>query len=78
MPDAAATLPAPDRTRTLDVRGARLLVHNALGLIWLPTYARFVVALGGALRRPHVRRAIDRATGAVPIGLGIRVAVEQR
>jgi hypothetical protein len=76
MPDAAATLPAPDRTR--DVRGAPLLVHNALGLIWLPTYARFVVALGGVLRRPHVRRAIDRATGAVRIGLGIRVAVEQR
>jgi threonine/homoserine/homoserine lactone efflux protein len=46
--------------------------------MWLPTYARFVVALGGVLRPPRVRHAIDRGTGALLIGLGIHVAVEQR
>jgi threonine/homoserine/homoserine lactone efflux protein len=33
---------------------------------------------GDVLRRPRVRRALDRATGAVLIGLGVRLALTRR
>lgn len=57
---------------------ALALAHNLMGLIWLPAYARVVVWAGDVLRRPRVRRALDRLTGVVLIGLGLRVALERR
>jgi threonine/homoserine/homoserine lactone efflux protein len=33
---------------------------------------------GGLLTRPRVRTALDRATGVVLLGLGVRLAKERR
>ena len=44
----------------------------------LSLYAYLVARAGDVLRRPHVRRRLDRCTGAVLILLGLRVAVERR
>jgi threonine/homoserine/homoserine lactone efflux protein len=49
-----------------------------MGLVWLSFYAAFISRLSGVLLRPTVRRRFEAATGAVLIGLGIRLAVERR
>lgn len=54
------------------------LIFAALTLTWLAAYG---VAIGqGAklLRRPRVQRALDRFTGLVFLGFGIRLAFEHR
>jgi RhtB (resistance to homoserine/threonine) family protein len=53
-------------------------VFCALGLVWLVAYGIAVGHGAGMLRRPAVRRALDRVTGVVLIALGIRLALEQR
>jgi threonine/homoserine/homoserine lactone efflux protein len=47
-------------------------------LAWLSVYATLVPRAGDVLRRPPVRRVLDRATGAVLIGLGVRLALTRR
>lgn len=47
-------------------------------LAWLSVYATVVPRAGDVLRRPPVRRALDRATGVVLIGLGVRLASTRR
>jgi len=53
-------------------------IHNLMGLLWLTGYAYLVTRAGDVLRRPEIKRAIDRLTGAVLIALGLRLAVEER
>jgi threonine/homoserine/homoserine lactone efflux protein len=53
-------------------------IHNLLGCVWLTGYAYFVVKTGDLLRCPTVKRILDRATGAVLITLGLRLAFEER
>jgi threonine/homoserine/homoserine lactone efflux protein len=60
--------------------GALLLlgfVFCSLTLVWLTAYAFAVAKAGDLLRRSRVRRAIDGLTGAVLVGLGLRLAAEQ-
>lgn len=57
---------------------ALALAHDLMGLLWLPLYAGLVVRGGDVLRRPRVRKALDRVTGSVLVALGIRLAVEHR
>jgi threonine/homoserine/homoserine lactone efflux protein len=47
-------------------------------LMWLTVYATLVPRAGDVLRRPPVRRALDRVTGTVLIGLGVRLALSKR
>jgi threonine/homoserine/homoserine lactone efflux protein len=47
-------------------------------LTWLSVYAALVPRAGDVLRRPPVRRALDRLTGVVLIGLGVRLALTRR
>jgi threonine/homoserine/homoserine lactone efflux protein len=54
------------------------LCFCSLTLAWLSAYAVAVARAGGYLRRTRVRRMLDRVTGAVLVGLGIRLAAEQR
>ena len=54
------------------------LVLCGLTLVWLAAYAVAVARAGDLLRRPLVRRAIDAATGAVLVALGLRVAADRR
>ena len=61
--------------------GATLLglvaAHAALGVVWLNAYAALLHGARGTLSRPRVRRAMDRVTGVVLIGFGVRVAAQQ-
>ena len=53
-------------------------IFAALTLFWLAAYALAVGHASGWLRRPSVRRALDRFTGVVLIGFGVRLALERR
>ena len=46
--------------------------------IWLTLYAAVVAKAGDFLRRPAIRRTIEGVTGTLLIGLGIRIAAEQK
>jgi threonine/homoserine/homoserine lactone efflux protein len=54
------------------------LIFCSLTLLWLTVYAAAVAKAGDVLRRPSIRRAIEGLTGAVLIGLGLRLAAERR
>jgi RhtB (resistance to homoserine/threonine) family protein len=54
------------------------IVFAVLTLAWLAAYAFAVGHASGYLRRPSVRRALDRITGVVLIGFGARLALERR
>jgi threonine/homoserine/homoserine lactone efflux protein len=49
-----------------------------LTLTWLSAYAVVVARAGDVLRRPAIRRVIDAVTGAVLVGLGLRLASDRR
>ncbi len=53
-------------------------IHGAMGLLWLSWYAYMVTKAGDVLRRPSMKRILDRVTGVVLIALGLRLAVERR
>ena len=53
-------------------------IAAATSVGWLWVYATVVPRAGDVLRRPPVRRALDRATGAVLIGLGVRLVLTRR
>jgi threonine/homoserine/homoserine lactone efflux protein len=49
-----------------------------MGICWLLFYAAAAARGRNVLVRPRVKRALDRVTGAVLIGLGARLALERR
>jgi len=53
-------------------------IFATLGLIWLASYAIVASAAAGWLLRPRVKRALAAVTGAVLVGLGVRLATEPR
>ena len=53
-------------------------VHILIGLVWMTVYAHIVQRAHRVLTRPDVRRGLERVTGVVLIGLGLRVALERR
>ncbi len=52
-------------------------IFNLMGIVWLCSYAWFVAKIGTVVR-PAVERWLDRLTGAVLIGFGVRLATERR
>lgn len=50
----------------------------AMNLLWLGGYAVLASRISHVLMRRRVKRAIDRLTGIVLIGFGIRLALERR
>ena len=54
------------------------VVFAVLTLLWLAVYALAVGHASGWLRRPEVRKTLDRITGVVLIGFGVRLALEHR
>jgi threonine/homoserine/homoserine lactone efflux protein len=54
------------------------VVFEAMGLIWLLAYASLAARGRNLLRRPRVKAALDRVSGLVLIGLGVRLALERR
>lgn len=53
-------------------------VHNLIGLVWLTTYATLVTRVADILRRPRVKRALDRMTASVLLALGVQLAMQRR
>ena len=53
-------------------------LHAAMGFVWLFGYAYVFDRLGSIMRRPAVRRWLERLTGIVLVGLGVRLAIERR
>ncbi|RWD98788.1 MAG: LysE family translocator [Mesorhizobium sp.] len=54
------------------------VVFALITFIWLTIYATVVAKAGDWLRRPTVRRVVEVVSGTLLIGLGIRIAAEQR
>jgi threonine/homoserine/homoserine lactone efflux protein len=53
-------------------------IHVVVGLVWLSTYAHLVHRARDLLAGPRVEAWLERATGAVLIAFGLRVAFERR
>ncbi len=53
-------------------------IHAGLGVVWLTIYAYFVSRLSQIMNRPTVKRNIERVTGAILVGFGLRLVWEQR
>lgn len=53
-------------------------IHLALSLAWLLGYATVASRAADLLRRPRIGAALERLTGAVLIGFGLRLATERR
>ena len=47
-------------------------------LIWLSAYALVAVKASSVLARRRVKATIDRLTGVILIGFGVRLALERR
>ncbi|MFE7118099.1 LysE family translocator [Streptomyces sp. NPDC057654] len=50
-------------------------VHVVLGLLWSTVLVAFARVLRGWLRKPSARRVLDRVTGTVIVGFGVKLAV---
>jgi RhtB (resistance to homoserine/threonine) family protein len=53
-------------------------IFVAMTLIWLCAYALVAVKASETLRRPPIAKALERVTGIVLIGFGVRLATESR
>jgi RhtB (resistance to homoserine/threonine) family protein len=54
------------------------VVFALITLVWLVAYVLVVDAASALMRRPSVRKTLDRLTGAILIALGINLAFEKR
>jgi threonine/homoserine/homoserine lactone efflux protein len=54
-----------------------VLIHTALTLVWLGGYVLVPARARASFEKPAVRRAMDRVTGVVLIGFGVKVAASQ-
>lgn len=53
-------------------------IHAAMAIVWFGVLVGATRPLRAVLARPEVKRALDGLTGAVLIGLGVRLALERR
>ena len=54
------------------------IAHAVMGVAWLTAYAYVLARLSRLLARSGVRRWLERVTGVVLVGLGLRLAFERR
>ena len=54
------------------------VAHSVMGILWLSLYAYVLARLSAFFARAGVRQWLERVTGAVLIGLGVRLAFERR
>jgi len=52
--------------------------HAVMGIVWLSAYAYVLARLSRLFARSGVRRWLERVTGVVLVGLGLRLAFERR
>lgn len=65
---------APQGLRPAAGMALLVLVHVLLTLLWLSAYVYVLSHARRFFTRPRVRRTMDRVTGVVLIGFGVRVA----
>ena len=53
------------------------ITFAVIGWIWMNVYGLFVTRLRNVITAPRVRQWMDRVTGAVLLGFGVRLAVER-
>jgi RhtB (resistance to homoserine/threonine) family protein len=53
-------------------------ILESIAIVWLVFYSCLVARMGTVLRRPGVRRWLDRLTGSVLVAFGLRLATEKR
>lgn len=53
------------------------VLFNCMGVVWLLTYAELAARGRDVLRRPRVKRALDRLSGVALVALGVRLAAER-
>jgi threonine/homoserine/homoserine lactone efflux protein len=53
------------------------VLFNCMGVVWLLTYAELAARGRDLLRRPRVKRTLDRLSGVALIALGVRLAAER-
>jgi len=53
------------------------ITFAVIGWIWMNVYGLFVSRLRDVITAPRVRQWMDRVTGAVLVGFGVRLAVER-
>jgi len=53
-------------------------ILELIAIVWLSFYSCLVARMGTVLRRPRVRRWLDRLTGTVLVAFGLRLASERR
>jgi threonine/homoserine/homoserine lactone efflux protein len=54
------------------------LLFSLMTLLWLTAYALATARMGNALRRPRVRRTLEGIAGAALVGLGLKLACDER
>ncbi|MEU6328146.1 LysE family translocator [Streptomyces sp. NPDC047049] len=54
-----------------------VLIHAMLTAVWLGSYVMLLAKARAFFQKPSVRRAMDRITGVVLIGFGLKVAATQ-
>jgi len=54
------------------------VIHAVLGLVWFAVLIAATRPIAGALRHAAVVRWLDRATGGVFLGFGLKLALERR
>jgi threonine/homoserine/homoserine lactone efflux protein len=54
------------------------LLFSTMTLLWLTGYALATARMADALRRPRIRHTLDGITGVTLIGLGVKLAAEER
>lgn len=68
----------PSRVAEIPWVALLILIHVALSIVWLGLLIVATRSVGRLLQRPAVTRTLDRITGAVLIGAGLRLAAEGR
>ena len=53
-------------------------ILELIAIVWLLFYSCLVARMGTVLRRPRVRRWLDRLSGTVLVAFGLRLATERR
>jgi threonine/homoserine/homoserine lactone efflux protein len=68
----------PEGTAVGPFMAALAVIHILEGAIWFSVLIMATHPLSHWLGRLSIRRAIDRSTGAILIGLGARLAIDRR
>ena len=68
----------PDNVSAGPFMVALAAIHIVEGAVWFTLLILATRSLARCLNRPRIRRTVDQLTGVIMIGLGMRLALDQR